>query len=264
MPELVRFESFDGLEVPAFLYLPPDYQPGNPVPFVLHMHGGPESQFTPAFIRHFQFLLLNGYGVLAPNVRGSSGYGKEYMNLDNYKKRLDSVKDMKAAADFLIAEGYSAPGMLAVKGGSYGGYMVLAGITEYPELFSAAVDQVGIANFVTFLENTAEYRRHLREAEYGPLSDPEFLESVSPLNKADLIETPLLVVHGENDPRVPVGEARQIAEAIEAKGGQVQLLIFPDEGHGVSKRPNVLTVYRTMVEFLDKHLKGKGAPGGTE
>ena len=135
------------------------------------------------------------------------------MDLDNYTKRLDSVKDLKAAADFLINQGYSAPGMVAVKGGSYGGYMTLAGITEYPEVFSAAIDQVGIASFVTFLENTADYRRHLREAEYGPLTDRAFLESVSPLNKAAAIKTPLLVIHGENDPRVPVGEARQIAAA---------------------------------------------------
>jgi len=256
-PQLVRYTSFDGLEVPGFLYLPADYVPGNPVPFVIHVHGGPESQFRPGFIRHFQYLLLNGYGVFAPNVRGSSGYGKEYMDLDNYKLRLDSVKDLKAAADFLIAEGYSAPGMLAVKGGSYGGYMTLAAITEYPEVFSAAIDQVGIANFVSFLENTADYRRHLREAEYGPLTDREFLESVSPLRKASLIETPLLVVHGENDPRVPVGEARQIAEAIESKGGQVETLIFEDEGHGIAKRSNALIVYRRMVDFLDQHLKGE-------
>jgi dipeptidyl aminopeptidase/acylaminoacyl peptidase len=264
-PELVEFTSFDGREIPAFLYLPPGREPGTPVPFVVHMHGGPESQFRPVFIRHFQYLLLNGYGILAPNVRGSSGYGKEYMDLDNYKNRLDSVKDLKAAADFLIAQGYSAPGMMAVKGGSYGGYMTLAAITEYPDLFSAAVDQVGIASFVTFLENTADYRRHLREAEYGPLTDREFLESVSPLNKAGSIRTPLLVIHGENDPRVPVGEARQIAKAIEANGGSVELLIFPDEGHGVSKRPNVLTTYRKMVEFLDEHLKTKTrTDSGTE
>ena len=264
-PELIRYPTFDGRDIPAFLYLPPGRKPGEAVPFVVHMHGGPESQFRPVFIRHFQYLLLNGYGILAPNVRGSAGYGKEYMDLDNYKQRLDSVRDLKAAADFLVNQGYSAPGMLAVKGGSYGGYMTLAGITEYPDLFSAAIDQVGIASFVTFLENTADYRRHLREAEYGPLSDREFLESVSPLNKAGDIRTPLLVIHGENDPRVPVGEARQIAEAIEANGGSVELLIFPDEGHGVSKRPNVLKTYRKMVEFLDANLKNKsGRDSGTE
>jgi dipeptidyl aminopeptidase/acylaminoacyl peptidase len=261
-PELVRYPSFDGLLIPAFLYLPPSYRPGTPIPFVVHMHGGPESQFRPAFIRHFQYLLLHGYGVLAPNVRGSSGYGRDYMDMDNYTKRLDSVKDLKAGTDYLIAHGYSAPGMLAIKGGSYGGYMTLAAITEYPSLFSAAVDEVGIANFVSFLENTAEYRRYLREAEYGPLSDRAFLESISPLNKADRITTPLLVIHGENDPRVPVGEARQIIAALDARGVVVDSLIFPDEGHGASKRPNVIATYRRTVAFLDANLKG--ARGGAD
>ncbi len=261
-PELVRYRSFDGREIPAFLYLPPTFRPGHPVPFIVHVHGGPESQFQPGFIRHFQYLMLNGYGILAPNVRGSSGYGKEYLDLDNYKKRLDSVKDLKAGADWLIEKGYTAPGKLAVKGGSYGGYMTLAAITEYPDLFSAAIDEVGIANFVTFLEKTADYRRALREAEYGPLTDPDFLASISPIHKASDIETPLLVVHGENDPRVPVGEARQIAAAIAAKGGEVDTLIFADEGHGVAKRGNALVLYRRMVEFLDRYLKPESASGG--
>jgi len=263
-PTLVKYPSFDGVEIPAFLYLPPGRKEGEPVPFVLHMHGGPESQFRPDFIRHFQYLLLNGFGILAPNVRGSSGYGKAYMDLDNYKNRLDSVKDMKAGAEWLIAQGYSAPGMLAVKGGSYGGYMTMAAVTEFPDLFSAAIDEVGITNFVTFLENTADYRRALREAEYGPLEDREFLESISPLNKADRIRTPLLVIHGENDPRVPVGEAHQIADAIQGRGGEVELLLFSDEGHGVSKRPNVLTSYRKQVEFLNKYLKHGATEPGTE
>jgi dipeptidyl aminopeptidase/acylaminoacyl peptidase len=253
-PRLVRYRSFDGLEIPAFLYLPPQYRAGTPVPFVIYVHGGPEDQFRPGFVRHFQYLLQNGFGILAPNVRGSDGYGKAYLDLDNYTKRLDSVRDLKAGADWLVAEGYSAPGLLAVKGGSYGGYMTLAAITEYPDLFSAAVDEVGIANFVSFLENTAAYRRHLREAEYGPLTDRPFLESISPLRKADRIRTPLLVVHGVNDPRVPIGEARQIAAAVEANGGVVDTLVFADEGHGVAKRPNVLVFYRRMVDFLGKHL----------
>jgi dipeptidyl aminopeptidase/acylaminoacyl peptidase len=258
-PRLVRYASFDGLEIPAFLYLPPGFRPGTPVPFILHMHGGPESQFQPGFVRHFQYLLLSGYGILAPNVRGSSGYGKAYLDKDNYKNRLDSVKDMKAGADFLVKQGYSAPGMMAVKGASYGGYMTLAAITEYPSVFSAAVDEVGIANFVTFLENTAAYRRALREAEYGPLTDRPFLESISPLAKSSRIETPLLIVHGTNDPRVPIGEARQMMAAIQSKGGVVDTLVFADEGHGVSRRPNILIYYRKMVEFLDHYLKREPA-----
>ena len=257
-PKLVKFRSFDSLEVPAFLYLPPDYTEGTAVPFIIYAHGGPESQFRPGFIRNFQYFVLHGYGIMAVNPRGSSGYGKVYQDLDNYKNRKNSLKDYKAAVDWLIANGYTRPGMLAVRGGSYGGYVVLGMITEYPDLFSAAIDVVGIANFRTFLENTKPYRRHLREAEYGPLSDPEFLEEISPINKAHLIRTPLLVIHGENDPRVPVSEARQIIQAVRENGGVVDSLIFPDEGHGVAKRVNIIRQYRKEVEFLDKHLKGEG------
>lgn len=254
-PQLVRFPSFDGLEIPAFMYLPPDYEEGKPVPFIIDAHGGPESQFRPAFIRNFQYLMLNGYGILAPNPRGSTGYGQEFMNMDNYKDRKKSLMDYKAAVDWLIENKYTEKGMIGIRGGSYGGYVVLGMVTEYPDLFSAAVDEVGIANFKTFLENTADYRRHLREAEYGPLSDPEFLEEISPIHKAHLIKTPLLVVHGENDPRVPVGEARQILDAVISGGGVADSLIFPDEGHGSAKRVNIIAEYRKQVEFFNTHLK---------
>lgn len=259
-PRLIQYESFDGLEIPAFLYLPPDYVEGTPIPFIVDAHGGPEGQFQPYFQRNIQYLLLNGYGLMAPNPRGSSGYGREYLNLDNYKKRKNSLKDYKAGVDWLIENNYTRKGMIGIRGGSYGGYVVLGMITEYPDLFSAAVDDVGIANFVTFLKNTADYRRHLRESEYGPLSDSAFLHSISPIHKADEIETPLLVVHGENDPRVPVSEARQIIAAIEKKGGAVDSLIFPDEGHGASKRENIIAEYRKQVEFFGKHLQGAEPP----
>jgi dipeptidyl aminopeptidase/acylaminoacyl peptidase len=162
---------------------------------------------------------------------------------------------MKAGADWLIEQGYSEQGKIGVKGGSYGGYMTMAAVTEYPGFFSAAINSVGIVNFKTFLENTSAYRRHLRESEYGPLSDPEFLDSISPIYKAHLIETPLMVVHGENDPRVPVDEARQIINAIQQKGGIVEPLIYPDEGHGIGKLSNRLVFYRKMVEFFNEHLK---------
>ncbi len=254
-PELVSFESFDGLEIPAFLYLPPNYKKGEKIPFIVHAHGGPESQFQPAFIRNFQYLILNGYGIIAVNPRGSSGYGREYLNLDNYKNRKHSLYDYKAAVDWLIENGYTEEGKLGIRGGSYGGYVVMGMITEYPDLFNAAVNVVGIVNFKTFLENTAEYRRALRESEYGPLSDPEFLKDVSPIHKAADIKTPLLVIHGENDPRVPVSEARQIIAAVRDNGGIVDSLIFPDEGHGASKRVNVIAEYRKQVEFFNRHLK---------
>ncbi|MFZ5432265.1 MAG: S9 family peptidase [Calditrichota bacterium] len=258
-PKLIRYKSFDGLEIPAFLYLPPDYVEGQPIPFVIDAHGGPESQFQPGFIRNFQYLMLNGYGILAPNPRGSSGYGIDYLNLDNYKNRKNSLKDYKAGVDWLIENGYTKQGMIGIRGGSYGGYVTLGMITEYPDLFSAAIDVVGIANFKTFLQNTSAYRRALRESEYGPLTDPDFLDSISPIFKANLIKTPLLVVHGANDPRVPVDEARQILAAVAANGITVDSLIFADEGHGSGKRVNTIAEYRKHVEFFDRFLKPENA-----
>lgn len=253
-PKLIHYPSFDGLSIPAFLYLPPDWD-GKPIPFVIEAHGGPESQFRPSFIRHFHYLILNGYGVLAPNIRGSSGYGREYVKLDDYRKRKDSIMDIGAGVAWLIENGYATAGKIAIKGQSYGGYVTLASLAEFPHLFGAGIDHVGIANFVTFLRNTAEYRRALREAEYGPLWDEDFLRQISPISNVDKIEAPLLIVHGENDPRVPVDEARQMAEELTKRGRQVELLIFPDEGHGIAKLENRLVYYRRMVEFLDKHIK---------
>lgn len=252
-PELIHYKSFDRLEIPAFLYLPPDYK-GGPIPFIIDIHGGPEGQYRPYFSRHFNFLLSHGFGLMAPNVRGSEGYGKDYLDMDNYKNRMNSVKDAAEAANWLIDKGYTSAEMLGVKGTSYGGYMVMALVTEYPDLFAAGWDQVGIVNFETYLENTADYRRALRESEYGPLSDREFLRSISPIHKVDRIKCPLMIVHGENDPRVPIGEARQIIRQLKDLGGIVDSLIFPDEGHGIAKLENRLTSYRKMADFFRKHL----------
>ncbi len=255
-PKLIKYRSFDSLEISAFLYLPADYD-NQPIPFIIRIHGGPAEQFRPYFVRNFQYFILNGYGLLVPNIRGSLGYGKEFANLDNYKKRMDAIKDIKAGADYLLENGYSQTGGLGIMGPSYGGFAVLASIVEYPDLFSAAIDRTGISNFVTYLKNTKGYRQYLRETEYGPLSDSAFLESISPLNKAHLIKTPLLIVHGENDTRVPISEARQIIKAIRDNNGTVDSLIFPDEGHIISKETNRIALYRKVVEFFDKHLKDK-------
>jgi len=254
-PQLVRYPSFDSLEIPALLYLPRGYVQGQPIPFVVYAHGGPTQQSVPKFIGTFQYLLANGYGIFAPNPRGSTGYGREFMMADDYKNRQASLLDYKAGVDWLVDNSYTAPGMIGIRGGSYGGYVVLGMITEYPDLFSAAMSVVGIANFETFLQNTQAYRRRNREAEYGPLSDPEFLREISPIHKAHLIKTPLLVAHGANDSRVPVGETRQIIQAVREDGGVVDSLIFADEGHGIKKRHNQITMYRRMVEFFDRHLK---------
>jgi len=164
------------------------------------------------------------------------------------------VKDYEYATKWLIDQGYAHPDKIGVTGGSYGGYMTLACLTSNPELYAAGVDQVGIANFYTFLKNTKPYRRALRESEYGPMSDSTFLMNISPVTHVDKIEAPLFIIHGENDPRVPVGEARQMARAISARGGVVDTLIFADEGHGIAKRPNVLVTYRRIVDFFKEHL----------
>lgn len=261
LPKLVRYKSFDGKQIPAFLYLPRKHRFGQPVPFIVSFHGGPEAQARPRMSVVHQYFLSRGFGILQPNVRGSAGYGTEYMNLDNYKNRMDSVKDGIAAANWLIDKGYTKKGQIGAYGGSYGGFMVMAAITEAPELFAAACDVVGIVNFETFLKNTKDYRRHLREAEYGPLSDPEFLRSVSPIHKVDRIQTPLLVVHGKNDPRVPVGEARQIVAALKDRGQVVESLIFDDEGHGIRKQPNRIVFYEALVRFFDQHLRSGPSAG---
>ncbi|GAA0654316.1 S9 family peptidase [Salarchaeum japonicum] len=250
-PDLVHFESFDGLEVPAFLTLPDE--PG-PHPVIVDIHGGPEAQRRPYFLSLRQYFVDNGYAVFEPNVRGSSGYGAEYMNLDNVEKRMDSVKDIAAGVEWLTGRGDVDSDRVVAYGGSYGGFMVLAALTEYPDLWAAGVDVVGIANFVTFLENTGEWRREHREAEYGSLEhDREFLESISPINNISSIRAPLLVMHGANDPRVPVGEAEQVADEA-SEHVPVEKLVFEDEGHGFSKLENRITAYRTTVEFLDEHV----------
>ena len=252
-PELVHFESFDGLEVPAFFTLPEDAPEGE-TPVVVDIHGGPESQRRPGFRSVKQYLLDRGYAVFEPNVRGSSGYGREYTHLDDVEKRMDSVADIEAAVEWLHDRDPVDPDRIAAMGGSYGGFMVLACLTEYPDLWAAGVDVVGIANFVTFLENTGEWRRELREAEYGSLADDrEFLESISPINNVNAIEAPLFVLHGENDPRVPVGEARQIVEEA-GEHVPVRELIFEDEGHGFSKLENRIEAYAAIADFLDDHV----------
>ncbi|ERH13228.1 MAG: dipeptidyl acylaminoacyl-peptidase [halophilic archaeon J07HB67] len=252
-PELVHYPTFDGREIPAFFSTPEADTEGLPV--VVDVHGGPESQRRPGFGAVKQYLLANGYAVFEPNVRGSAGYGREYASLDDVRNRMDAVEDLRAGAEWLHDHPSVDPDRIALMGGSYGGFMVLAGLTEYPELWAAGVDIVGIANFVTFLENTGDWRQSLREAEYGSLADDrEFLASISPINNADRIDAPLFVLHGENDPRVPVGEAEQIVTEVRDRDVPVRKLIFDDEGHGFAKRDNQIEAYRGIVGFLDDHV----------
>ncbi len=258
-PELIHYPTFDRRKIPAWWYPPaPGSAPADrPPPVIVYPHGGPEGQTRPAFNALFQYFLQAGYGVLAPNVRGSSGYGTAYLNLDNTTKRMDSVADLAHAAHWLREEKKGDPKRLAVYGGSYGGFMVLASVTHYPDLWAAGIDVVGIANFVTFLQNTGAYRRGHRAAEYGNLEEHRaFLEKISPINHVDRIKCPMMVIHGANDPRVPVGEAEQVVAALRKRGVPVEYLRYEDEGHGVAKLKNRLDAFPKMVAFLDKHLKG--------
>jgi dipeptidyl aminopeptidase/acylaminoacyl peptidase len=252
-PRVVRYTSFDDRRIPALFYEPES----DNAPVIVNVHGGPESQSRPAFAPVTQYLLGRGYAVFFPNVRGSTGYGKAYTHLDDVGLRMDSVEDLAYAAHWLREHGHRR---IAVMGGSYGGFMVLAALTEYPELWNAGVDIVGIANLVTFLENTGSYRRGLREPEYGSLeNDRELLESISPIHKAENIKAPLLVIHGKNDPRVPVGEAEQIVDRVKKNGGKVEYLLYEDEGHGLAKLKNRLDAYPKIAAFLDEHLETKGS-----
>ena len=255
LPQLTSYPSFDGTKIPAFLYLPKSYEPGQKIPFLVYYHGGPEGQFRPRFSRGVQYFVSRGFGVIAPNIRGSSGYGKAWLEADNYRNRSVSVRDGIYAAKYVIDQGYARKGHIGAWGGSYGGFMVMAVLTEAPDLFAAGCNVVGIVNFKTFLENTKAYRRALREVEYGPLSDPEFLASVSPIHKVDKIEAALMLAHGLNDPRVPIGEAMQVAVALKKRGKTVTELYFPDEGHGFAKTENRLLYYQELARFFEKHLK---------
>jgi dipeptidyl aminopeptidase/acylaminoacyl peptidase len=254
-PTIERVRSFDGVDVPVYLFRPRHLAPGERAPVVVNVHGGPESQFTPYFNPVIQYLVGHGYIVAAPNVRGSTGYGKRYSHLDDVALREDSVRDLGAVNQWLRARTDVAPDRIAVFGGSYGGYMVLAALTLQPELWAAGCDIVGIANFRTFLERTAAYRRALREAEYGSLArDGELLDRLSPIHRVDRIRAPLFVIHGANDPRVPVGEAEQIVAALRQRQHRVEYLRFENEGHGVARRENRIRAYGDVVRFFDDVL----------
>jgi dipeptidyl aminopeptidase/acylaminoacyl peptidase len=258
-PELVRYKTFDGREVPAFLYLPKDPPKDHSLPVLLNIHGGPEIQEQPYFWAVYQYFVSRGYAVLAPNIRGSSGYGKAYLALDNGRKRWDALKDIAAAADWIGQQ----PGLdrkrVAVWGASYGGFATLAMLTHYPDLFACGIDYYGFADFKTFLANTAPYRRPIRIAEYGdPEKDTEFFDKISPLRHVERIKRPLFVVQGANDPIVPASESQKLVEKIKAGGGTVKYVPFADEGHGLSKLSNRIQAFEEMSRFLDQILSPKG------
>src|SRR5438067_1453270 len=255
-PTLHRFESFDGESVPVFLFEP---EGDGPFPVVVTVHGGPESQwlpwFAPAFAPLTQHLVSRGFAVAAPNVRGSTGYGKRYSQLDDVEKRLDSVRDLASLHQWLGARLEIDGSRAVVYGRSYGGYMVLAALAFQPELWAAGIEAVGISSLVTFLENTSDYRRAAREREYGSLArDREFLLEASPMTHIDAIRAPLFIQHGRNDPRVPVSESEHIHAVLTEKGVPCELLIFEDEGHTVAKLPNRIETFTRAVAFLERVL----------
>jgi dipeptidyl aminopeptidase/acylaminoacyl peptidase len=255
-PELHRFESFDGESIPVFLFLP---EGEGPFPVVVTVHGGPESQWRPWYSSGFgaltQYLVARGYAVAAPNVRGSSGYGKRFEHLDDIEKRLDSVEDLASLHAWLSARPEIDGSRAVVYGRSYGGYMVLAALAFQPELWAAGIEFVGISNLCTFLENTSVWRRAAREREYGPLSDPDLLQRLSPWSKLDEIKAPLFIEHGRNDPRVPVSESEAIHEELVRRGVRCELVIYEDEGHMVEKLVNRVDVFERATAFLDEVLE---------
>ncbi|MCB1056163.1 MAG: S9 family peptidase [Acidobacteria bacterium] len=269
-PELIRFPTFDSVDgkprlIPAFYYRPAGK---GPFPVVVDIHGGPEGQERPSFSPFIQFLVRElGVAVLAPNVRGSAGYGKSYLLLDNGMKREDSVQDIGKLLDWAAARPELDGDRMGVFGGSYGGYMVLASMVHFHDRLRAGVDVVGISNFVTFLENTQDYRRDLRRAEYGDERDPEmrtFLEKVSPMTHAAQITDPLLVVQGLNDPRVPVTESEQMVDVIRGNGGEVWYLLAKDEGHGFRKKVNRDYFLASTALFFERYLVGSVQTGDAE
>ena len=258
-PTVHRIPTPDGEQVPCFRFAASqsDDQPDAVLAgaSVLHVHGGPESEASQMFSAVWQSLALAGFDVLVPNVRGSAGYGKRWISLDDLELRLDSVADLAAIHDWLPSVGLDAS-RSALWGGSYGGYMVLAGVAMQPDRWAAGVDIVGISSLVTFLENTSAYRRAYREREYGWLDrHREFLEKASPITYLDDMVAPLFVIHGANDPRVPLSEAQQIKAALDGKGVDCELRVYDDEGHGLAKRANRIDAYPAAIEFLVQHLR---------
>ena len=260
-PQLIGYQTFDRVAgaprlIPAFYYKPENSQP--PYPVLIDCHGGPEGQALPLFASLTQFLLKEmGIAVIEPNVRGSSGYGKKYLALDNGYKREDAVHDIGALIGWISKQSDLDSTRIGIIGGSYGGYLVLAAMVLYGDRIRCGIDQWGISNFLTFLKNTGAYRQDLRRVEYGDEREPkmgEFLNKISPLTNVHKIKKPMFIVQGLNDPRVPVTEAEQIVKAIRKNGVDVWYLLALDEGHGFGKKPNRDYYRQALIKFLERYL----------
>ena len=257
-PEIVRVKSFDGLGVSGFLYRPDAKRWPGKRPCLLNIHGGPEGQSLPVFQGRYNYYLNElGIAIFYPNVRGSDGYGKTFLTLDNGFKREDSVRDIGAFLDALAKDGQLDAARFAVTGGSYGGYMSTASMVHFGDKLRCGIDVVGVADFITFLANTSAYRLDLRRVEYGDERDPkmrEFLAKISPSAHAAEIKKPLFIVQGKNDPRVPVSVAHSMRDSMRKAGGTVSYLEASDEGHGFAKKPNADFQFLATVEFLRENL----------
>lgn len=255
--ELIRWKSFDGKTISGFLYPPPAKFTGKR-PVLIDIHGGPEGQTRPDFLGRYNYFVNElGIALILPNVRGSTGYGKTFVKLDNGFFRQDSYKDIGALMDWIGTRADLDGNRIAVTGGSYGGHMTLAISTFYSDRIRCSIDVVGMSNLVTFLEHTEAYRRDLRRVEYGDERDPkmrDFLESIAPMNNIQKIQKPMLVVAGKNDPRVPVSESDQIAAALKEQGTPVWYIMAKDEGHGYRKKTNVDFQFYASIAFLEKYL----------
>lgn len=257
---LKHFQSFDGVKIPYYIYKPKVKKPLKGYPTIVILHGGPESQSRSEFSPLKQFFLASGFAIVEPNIRGSSGYGRKFLDMDNREKRMDGIRDIEEVAKELRNYHYIDLKNLIVLGGSYGGYATLMSIVTYPKLWKAGVDIVGMSNLVTFLEHTAKWRRVLREPEYGYLkTQREMLEKISPINYVQNARAPVYIIQGANDPRVPASEAVQMYQKLkQSKNGNVsksKLLLLKDEGHGFSKRKNRLIVYHSLIQWLQKMVK---------
>jgi dipeptidyl aminopeptidase/acylaminoacyl peptidase len=254
-PELVRYAAHDGLPLSGWLYRAQGAR--GPGAVVMNYHGGPEGQARPGFNSTYQALLLRGISVFTPNVRGSSGFGKKFVNLDNGPLRVNAVRDIRATIDHLLGSGLADPGRIGIMGGSYGGYMVMAGLAEYPGQIAAGADLYGVVNFETFFKNTEPWMAAISTVEYGdPRTQAEMLRELSPLHKVDRVTAPTIVLHGANDTNVPVVEAEQVVESLKKRGVPVKYVLFPDEGHGWRKTKNRITSTVEIVNWFTRYLAG--------
>lgn len=253
-PELIQYSAADGVKLSGWLYRP---RSGSaPWPTVFSYHGGPEGQARPSFNSQVQALAGEGFAVFLPNVRGSAGFGKAFVNLDNGALRVNGVKDIKASADALVSRGIADRKRLGIMGGSYGGYMVMAGVTEYPDLFKAGADLFGVVNFETFFAQSEPWMAAISTIEYGdPKTQQKMLYELSPIHKLDRVTASMIVIHGANDTNVPVVEAEQVVSGLKGRNVPVEYILFPDEGHGWRKTPNRIRSAVAITRFFAEKLK---------